>query len=69
MEVTKTQQNLSLINFTDKFKQKCSLQKSMDLTKDYIWLGVNSGRMCLNQEQVEQLLPFLNNFVQKGDLI
>lgn len=61
-------------DFEDSYGQKCSLQES---SADFnaIWLGVNidadgkeSSPMHLTQEQVRELLPHLQKFVETGKL-
>lgn len=89
--------------FTDRYGEKCSIQKSSLATEDCIWLGIddanpqimasdaqklgiptpsNNGwvkftvpkevllttRMHLTREQVADLLPLLQNFVETGEL-
>lgn len=64
-------------DFDDLYDRKCSIQESSLATDNAIWLGCNEGthheekclaRMHLNQNQVEQLLPFLEYFVEHGRL-
>ena len=68
MKVEKNHQGLAIVNFEDKFKHKCSLQKSGDVTKDCVWLGMDKDRMCLTQQQMSDLLPYLINFVKTGNI-
>lgn len=75
-----TSRGFGMYDFTDRYEQKCTLQKSSLATEDCIWLGVNNsgpqmgnkdidhGRMHLSQEQVEALLPILKKFVKTGDI-
>ena len=97
----------SRMDFTDRYGEQCSLQKSSLATEDAIWLGVNepkliefcptpretdeawfdvtqgamekvkhrpqnemylSGRMHLTRDMVKILLPYLYNFVNRGEL-
>lgn len=41
MKIEKTGRGFSLIQFTDKYNVKCSLQESSLATEDCIWLGVD----------------------------
>ena len=82
MKVKKTQRGFSLIEFEDRYKQKCSLQKSSLATEDAIWLGVHIGipaelggkgedvnaRMHLTRKQVKALLPHLQAFAETGSI-
>ena len=84
MKIRKTSRGFDYVQFTDKYEQRCSLQKSSLATEDCIWLGVeNTGpniseggkfnvniptRMHLNQKQVVELLPYLHNFVNTGEI-
>lgn len=63
--------------FEDRYGSECSLQKSSLATEDAIWLGVDksfdskervSNRMHLTREQVAELLPQLQHFVETGEL-
>lgn len=67
-EKTKTQRGFTLIKFDDLYTQSCSLQKSSLATEDAIWLGVTEKRMHLSREQVKELLPYLIQFTETGDL-
>lgn len=103
MEINKTQRGFSIAQFTDRYGNKCSLQKSSLATEDCIWFGADdanpqimvsqaekhglepqgengwmpypipedvllSTRMHLNREQVAELLPYLQKFVETGEL-
>ncbi len=78
---SKTSRGFALIKFQDRYDQPCSLQKSSIATEDCIWLGVHDQidlntkeivgpgvRMHLSQEQVKELLPILQRFVDTGDI-
>ena len=82
MEITKTKHGFDLIKFKDRYLERCSLEKSSLADEDAIWLGSDedqqvhpvfgtklSTRMCLNQEQVQELLPFLQRFADTGEII
>lgn len=68
MHIKKTSRGFDLIEFVDHYGAECSLQKSSLATEDCIWLGTNTNRMHLTQEQLSQLLPHLQSFVETGDL-
>lgn len=69
MEIAQTERRFDLIRFTDRCGQKCKLQKSSNTTEDSIWLGVLEDAMHLTRQQVKELLPFLQNFVDRGELL
>lgn len=83
MKIKKTKRGFPLIEFEDRYKQKCSLQKSSLATEDAIWLGVDigipvelggkgeeiDGRMHLTRKQVKELLPHLQSFVETGSIV
>jgi hypothetical protein len=62
--------------FKDHYKNKCSVQESSIATIGAIWLGVDEQgpgisyptRMHLTQDQVKQLIPMLQYFVEHGRL-
>ncbi|MFA6401955.1 MAG: hypothetical protein WCX31_10070 [Salinivirgaceae bacterium] len=68
---------LTKISFEDNYKQQCSLQKSNAAVENKIWLGVDkdingkhvNARMHLTQGQLKVLLPYLQKFVEAGELI
>lgn len=72
----KVENGLSKISFEDDYKQHCSLQKSNATLENKIWLGVEkdingkavNARMHLTQEQVKSILPYLQKFVETGEL-
>ncbi len=69
-----TDRGFQVVNFTDYYSQKCSLQESSVVP--HIWLGVDvdlkgnevNKRMHLSIEQVEALIPLLQHFVYYGKL-
>jgi hypothetical protein len=73
---TKSEKGLNKISFEDDYKQQCSLQKSNAALENKIWLGVEkdingkavNARMHLTQEQVRDLLPYLQTFADTGDI-
>lgn len=58
------------IGFKDDNFGNCSLQKRSVVDNNCIWFGRNTvaGRMVLTQEQVAELIPLLQHFVDTGDL-
>jgi hypothetical protein len=68
MNIEKTERGFDIIEFLDRYGNGCSLQKSSLATEDCIWLGVNESRMHLTQGQVKALLPYLQRFVDTGEL-
>ena len=62
--------------FSDRYNQKCSIQKSSLATEDCIWLGVDvdlngnkvHNRMHLTQEMAIELQKALTVFIETGDL-
>ena len=76
MKWKKTTRGFDRGEFVDRYRQKCSIQKSSLATEDCIWLGVDNNikgenvgeRMHLTQEAVKRLLPYLNHFARTGEL-
>jgi hypothetical protein len=94
MIVVKNERGFVVGTFYDRYGTECSIQKSSLATEDAIWLGVDSTkltvfeddskgkylevempknfdvstRMHLTKEQVKELLPLLNKFVETGEL-
>jgi len=69
MKDSKTQKGFEITEFEDTYGVECSLQMSSSAEEDKIWLGVNHVnvyRMHLNREQVAELLPYLERFVETG---
>jgi len=71
-KIKTTHRGFSYIEFEDRNKNKYSLQKSSVATEDCIWLGVDvpelGTRLHLSREDVKKLLPFLQKFVESGEL-
>lgn len=68
MNENKTARGFAYIEFEDDYGHKCTLQKS-SRAYEAIWLGRNDqDRMHLTQEQVAELLPYLENFVKHGTI-
>lgn len=104
MKIEKTNRGFEYIEWKDRYKLKCSLQKSSLATENTIWFGVNdanpqimvkdakklgiiniskengwisynipeevvlSTRMHLTQKMVKELLPYLQKFVETGEI-
>lgn len=63
-----TNRGFTLITFRDQRGVECSLQKSSAANYNCIWLGTPNNRMHLTQDQVRELLPLLQHFVDTGKL-
>jgi len=74
----KKNRKLSIVEFKDSAKCKCSLQQSSAAISedgnDFLWLGINtpeefpiSTRMHLNREQVQGLVERLQQWLKTGD--
>lgn len=69
LKFVSTERGFQVINFSDYYSQKCSLQESSVIP--HIWLGIDTdlkgnevnNRMHLSIEQVEALIPLLQYFV------
>ena len=69
MKNRKTQRGFDLIEFIDRYDKSCSLQKSSLAFEDCVWLGCNgNNRMHLTQEHVKELLPYLQKFIEMGEI-
>lgn len=75
--LSKTDRGFSWGNFTDLYGAQCAISKSSLATDDAIWLGVlvnmsgqqvEHGRMHLNVQMVQALLPLLTEFAATGEL-
>ena len=66
--ITKTERGFPLAEFSDFYNKGCSIQISSLADARCIWFGTNTDRMHLTQDQVEALLPILENFVQTGEI-
>ena len=70
MEIKTTQRGFAFIEFIDRYGKACSLQESSLATENCIWFGIDrlTNRMHLTQEQVRDLLPYLQKFVEAGKI-
>lgn len=59
---------LNKISFKDRYDHLCSIQDSSLANEACIWIGRYGARMRLTQEQVSDLLPFLQHFVKTGTI-
>lgn len=57
----------NILAFNDAYGEECSLQESSSVEPS-IWLGIDKNRMHLRQHQVKELLPYLQYFVEHGEL-
>lgn len=73
-----THKGLRVANFTDRYGESCSIQRSSINGEDCIWLGRDDppsngngqplARMHLDRRLVRELLPALIQFVNEGTL-
>lgn len=58
MEITTTQRGFSRLEFTDRYGEKCSLQKSSLATEDAIWLGIDKPKLTIfaNEQKGQYLI-------------
>lgn len=63
-----SKEGLELIEFEDLYGKKCSIQESSLATDYALWVGVNGARMHLTQDQVKELIPILQKFVNTGEI-
>jgi len=104
MKDSKTHRGFDISEFTDRYGDRCSLQKTSLAFEDTIWLGISdvnpkimatdairlgidnkgevngwvkydipdevllSSRMHLTREMVAELLPYLQKFVETGEI-
>lgn len=68
MKLKHTPRGFSVVEFTDSFNTKCSIQEASSASESRIWLGVENHRMLLSQEEVKSLMPILQSFVETGEL-
>ena len=81
MKIIKLDRGFRCSEFIDLHGKVCSIQESSLATDNAIWLGCDAGthtksgdielclsRMHLSQEQVAELLPLLQHFVDTGEL-
>lgn len=79
IELRPTERGFMLGEFTDRYGERCSIQKSSLATEDCIWLGCNhenktpdgtpiGARMHLTRAMAADLLPLLTKFVETGEL-
>lgn len=68
MEIEHTNRGFAFVKFIDRYGFECSLQKSSLAEEDCIWFGVQENRMHLTQNLVKEILPFLNKFVETGEI-
>lgn len=72
----KTLRGFVVGEFKDRYGADCSIQESSAAQGSFIWLGVDKAdyiegsedlpRMHLSQEQVSELIPILQSFVETG---
>lgn len=69
MKISKTERGFDLIEFTDKYGHDCVIQKSSIATQNCIWIGRKHSSMHLNRDQVSELMPILQKFIETGDIV
>lgn len=50
--IEKTPRGFGIINFIDRYNEKCSLQKSSIATEDCIWLGLDDARPLIMTSKI-----------------
>ncbi|MBY6918144.1 hypothetical protein FDB50_15550 [Clostridium botulinum] len=64
-----TERGFKLISFKDLYGKKCNIQESSLATEEAIWFGVEEvSRMHLSREQVKEILPILQKYVDTGEI-
>lgn len=73
--VEPTDRGFSRGEFIDRYRSRCSIQKSSMAADDCLWLGVDhdfNGKECtrmhLTRGMVQALLPMLQQFAVSGEL-
>ena len=74
MNWSHTEHGCAIAEFDDLYGQRCSIQRSSVAGMDAIWLGVDvdfrgtavNKRMHLNRAQVQELVGYLQHFVDTG---
>ena len=62
MNIEKTERGFSILKFTDRYGNKCSLQKSSLATEDAIWFGVDDANPQIMASDAHKLgIPTLSN--------
>ena len=51
MEIKHTQRGFSLVEFEDRYGEKCSLQKSSLATEDAIWFGIDKPKLTVFENE------------------
>ncbi len=52
----------------DRFDVECSMQEDKSPTGQYLWIGPDGRRMCLDQAMAGELWPLLKRFAETGTL-
>ena len=55
MDLTKTKRGFAIVEFTDRYGAKCSLQKSSLATEDAIWFGLDDANPQIMASDAERL--------------
>lgn len=75
MQLNKTERGFMRGEFIDLYGSQCSIQESSLATEMALWLGVDTNfkgeeqtRMHLSIEQVKELIPILQEFIETGEI-
>jgi hypothetical protein len=63
-----TFRGFQVIEFQDRYRQKCSVQISGNCSLTSLWLGVDENRMLLEKKDLKELVKVLNLFIEKEKL-
>lgn len=69
LKVSRTDRGFIRYEFTDLYGERCSLQMSSLATEPAIWLGANTQRMHLTQDDARWLAIMLRHFADAGELL
>ena len=66
-KITRTQRGFAIMEFTDRYNTKCSIQKSSLATEDAIWLGIDKANPQIMAHDAHKLgipTPSNNGWVE-----
>ena len=64
-----TERRFARFDFIDRYGEECAIQDSSLASEAAIWLGVNDNRMHLTREQVAELVPILQRFLDTDSIL
>jgi hypothetical protein len=64
-----TERRFARFDFIDRYGEECAIQDSSLASEAAIWLGVNDNRMHLTREQVAELVPILQRFLDTDSIV